>query len=114
MHGLIGVLNWDENQKKSRDSNLGNGLGQWRRLSTYSSLGILQALRDNGMWVYLSPQINGVCDSAKHLLNCGQYQVVQKNIVFRVHILLMSYAFCYVFSAACGLTLLWQSKRRHL
>lgn len=55
----------------------------------YSSPGKLEALRNNGMWVYLSPQINGTHGSANYLSDCGQYQVVHMNIVFTLFICLV-------------------------
>lgn len=39
-------------------------------------LEILQAFRNNGMQVFLPPQINGMCDTADSS-NSGKYHVVQ-------------------------------------
>lgn len=35
------------------------------------------------MWVYLSPQINGMWDAANYFSNWEQYQLLEKIIVFR-------------------------------
>lgn len=86
--GLIKILNWDQDPERAAAANwgmveAGGGSG------AYSSLGKLEALRNNGMWVYLSPQINGTHGSANYLSDCGQYQAVQMNVVFTVFICLV-------------------------
>lgn len=88
MRDLIKILNWDQNPERAAAANwgmvsAGGGSG------AYSSPGKLEALRNNGMWVYLSPQINGTHGSANYLSDCGQYQVVHMNIVFTLFICLV-------------------------
>lgn len=71
MHGLIRIMNRDQNQEGAAIA------AGWVMLSAAERIrlrGRFRRLRNNGRWVYLSPQINGVCDSANYLSNCGRSQ----------------------------------------
>lgn len=63
--------------------------------------GDVWALRNNGMWVYLSPQINGVCDRVNHLSDCGSYQenAVRRRITRLGHTWALKHKVTDVFTA---------------
>lgn len=66
-HSLIRITNREQNFKKK--AALVNQVmvvaGGGSR--TCSSLGMPGALRNNEMWVHLSPQINGMCDRGNYV-----------------------------------------------